>query len=135
MAKWSTEYKGRVGQDILAGDLQGILSNLEQAQQFQMPVISEQTLVKMVEALLIDHGSMSVGKVGSLLHNLTQNHSLPAMLKQQFGGLKCLLMRHPEKFVMGMDHPYNPCVALASTSSSTHDETSSEEKKKRKTLV
>merc|ERR1712130_619793 len=55
-----------------------------------------------------------VGKMGSLLHKVTNNHSLPAMLKERYGGLKRLLQRHEDVFLIGADHPYNPHVYLRS---------------------
>jgi hypothetical protein len=50
--------------------------------------------------------------MGSLLHKAANNHCLPALLKERYGGLKKFLQSHPRDFVLGTDHPYNPHVFL-----------------------
>lgn len=74
--------------------------------------ITETQLVKLAVQILMEHGSVPVGKMGSLLHRAANNHALPAMLKEQYGGLKKFLMNHPNEFVLGSNHPYNPQVTL-----------------------
>jgi len=74
--------------------------------------IAESKLVALVTHLLLQQGSIPVGKMGSMLHQLTNNHSLPAHLKERYGGLKKFLQRYEQVFVFENDHPYNPHVAL-----------------------
>lgn len=98
--------------DSLSGDLDKIVANLSHARQFETPDLSEDQLVHLIVDLLRERSSVPVGRMGSLLHQRTNCHSLPAMLKEQFGGLKNLLQRHPNIFVVGRDHPYNPSCSL-----------------------
>lgn len=74
--------------------------------------IAESKLVALVTHLLLGEGSIPVGKMGSMLHTLTNNHSLPAMLKERYGGLKKFLQRYEQVFKFENDHPYNPHVSL-----------------------
>ena len=50
--------------------------------------------------------------MGSLLHKAANDHTLPALLKERYGGLKKFLQAQSAYFVLGEDHPYNPHVAL-----------------------
>ena len=102
----SSEY------DRFDGHFDKIVQNLTHARQFETPDISENELIQLVKDILQERGSVPVGRMGSLLHDATNNHSLPAMLKENFGGLKRLLERHPRTFIVGKDHPYNPHVRL-----------------------
>jgi len=104
--------------DVLDADMARILTNLQHAKQFEVPEISELELVGLIERLLMHHGSVPVGKMGSLLHTVVNNHSLPAMLKERYGGLKKFLERHPSIFRIGVDHPFNPHVHLLHPSQS-----------------
>ena len=61
--------------------------------------------------ILANHGSLPIGKMGSLLHKAANNHLLPSILKERYGGLKKFLTSN-EEFVLGTDHPYNPHVRL-----------------------
>lgn len=63
-------------------------------------------------AILKEHGSLPIGKMGSLLHRAANNHTLPAKLKARYGGLKRFLQAHKGTFDLGSDHPYNPHVRL-----------------------
>jgi len=76
----------------LDANLGRILDNLSQARQFEVPDVSEQDLVGMIRRLLMQYGSVPVGKLGSLLHNVMNNHSLPSLLKERYGGLKKFLI-------------------------------------------
>ena len=67
----------------LDANLNRILDNLSQARQFEVPDVSETDLVTMIRKLLLQYGSVPVGKLGSLLHNVMNNHSLPSMLKER----------------------------------------------------
>ena len=98
--------------DRFDGHFDKIVQNLTHARQFETPDISENELIQLVKDILQERGSVPVGRMGSLLHDATNNHSLPAMLKENFGGLKRLLERHPRTFIVGKDHPYNPHVRL-----------------------
>ena len=97
---------------LLDGHLPLILDNLHHARQFDVPDVSEPELVAMIQRILQQCGSVPVGKLGSLLHNVMNNHSLPSMLKEKFGGLKRFLERHLDLFTIGVDHPFNPHVHL-----------------------
>ena len=97
---------------LLDGHLPSILSNLHHARAFDTPDISEPELTLSISRILTQCGSVPVGKLGSLLHNVMGNHSLPSMLKEKFGGLKRFLERHGDMFVIGTDHPFNPHVHL-----------------------
>lgn len=97
----------------LDANLPKILDNLNQARQFETPDVSEPDLVIMIRKLLLQYGSVPVGKLGSLLHNHMQNHSLPSMLKERYGGLKKLIERHTDSFIIGTDHPFNPSTHLS----------------------
>ena len=98
--------------DTLSGDLDKIIANLDHARQFETPDLTEDQLVHLIIDLLKERVSVPVGRMGSLLHDATNNHSLPAMLKEHFGGLKRLLERHPDIFLVHKDHPYNPSCSL-----------------------
>jgi len=100
--------------DPLHTELQEITDQLEHARQFQTPDISDESLVGLVAGILEQHGSVPVGRMGSLLHDATNNHSLPAMIKERYGGLKRFLENHKAVFAVGTDHPYNPHVSLRS---------------------
>mmetsp|Transcript_9230 Transcript_9230/g.10437 ORF Transcript_9230/g.10437 Transcript_9230/m.10437 type:complete len:316 (-) Transcript_9230:77-1024(-) len=69
-------------------------------------------LVELASGLLQKEGSVPVGKMGSLLHRAAGNHNLPAIIKEQYGGLKKFLEAHQRLFVVGSDHPFNPHVCL-----------------------
>ena len=97
---------------LLDGKLSSILEQLQHARQFEVPDVSEAELVAMIQRILGQYGSVPVGKLGSLLHNHMNNHSLPSMLKEKFGGLKRFLERHLDLFTIGTDHPFNPHVHL-----------------------
>ena len=97
---------------VLDGNLPTILDNLQHAKQFDTPDVTEHELVTMITKILLQCGSVPVGKLGSLLHNVMNNHSLPSMLKEKFGGLKRFLERHGSEFMIGVDHPFNPHVHL-----------------------
>jgi DNA polymerase III epsilon subunit-like protein len=74
--------------------------------------LSEESLISLASGILMKHGAVPVGKMGSLLHKAANNHSLPALLKEKYGGLKKFLQLHEKDFVLGEDHPYNPHVSL-----------------------
>jgi RNA exonuclease 4 len=116
--------------DSLDGNFDKIVANLTHAKEFNSPDLSEGELVQLIEDILIERGSVPVGRLGSLLHDATNNHSLPAMLKEQFGGLKRLLERHPEVFLVGKTHPYNPEVRLTYPPNSNSALFNSQQKKK-----
>ena len=98
--------------DPLDGNLLKILTNLSHARQFEVPSVSLPDLLSLLASILASSGPVPVGRLGSLLHERTNNHSLPALLKEEYGGLKRLLERYPESFVVGKDHPYNPHVSV-----------------------
>ena len=108
----STSLTSPTSFDSLDGNLSKILANLTHARQFELPTITERDLLHLLTLILQDRGVVPVGRLGSLLHDRTNNHSLPAVLKESYGGLKRLLERHPDVFVVGKDHPYNPHVKL-----------------------
>jgi hypothetical protein len=101
-----------VGSEPLDSNLNKILENLHVAKSFEVPSVSEEDLVAMINKLLSQYGSVPVGKLGSLLHNVMNNHSLPSMLKERYGGLKKFIERHLDKFTIGADHQFNPTVHL-----------------------
>ena len=74
--------------------------------------LSESQLIALACRILSDHGSVPVGKMGSLLHKAANDHTLPQLLKERYGGLKKFLQAQSAYFVLGEDHPYNPHVAL-----------------------
>lgn len=74
--------------------------------------VTEEDLVKLIANILALHGRVSIGKMGSLLHKAANDHTLPALMKQRYGGLKKFLQSHSMKFVVDDDHPYNPHVEL-----------------------
>lgn len=98
--------------DLLSNDISEIERRVAYARQFDEPQLNEQHLIELVVQLLSQHGIVPVGKLGSLLHQATSNHSLPATLKERFGGLKKLLMGYDDIFLIGDDHPFNPSVSL-----------------------
>jgi len=57
-------------------------------------------------------GGMAIAKLGTLMHKEANNHALPSILKERYGGLKKFLQGQQDKCVMGHDHPYNPHVTL-----------------------
>ena len=74
--------------------------------------LTESQLITLACRILADHGSVPVGKMGSLLHKAANDHTLPALLKERYGGLKKFLQAQSKYFILGEDHPYNPHVAL-----------------------
>ena len=98
--------------DPLDGNLPKILTHLSHARQFEVPSLSLPDLLSLLSSILASSGPVPVGRLGSLLHERTNNHSLPALLKEEYGGLKRLLERYPDSFVVGKDHPYNPHVSV-----------------------
>jgi hypothetical protein len=109
----STASRVTSTQPPLDSNLGRILDSLSQAQQVEVPNVSEQDLVAMIRKLLLQYGSVRVGKLGSLLHNVMNNHSLPSILKERYGGLKKLLERHTDTVIIGSDHPFNPSTHLS----------------------
>jgi len=57
-------------------------------------------------------GGMAIAKLGTLMHKEANNHALPSILKERYGGLKKFLQGQQDKCLMGNDHPYNPHVTL-----------------------
>ena len=103
------------------GDVDRIMQNLASAKQFDTPQYTEDELVELTRSVLSQHrGTIPVGRIGSLLHDATNNHSLPAMLKEKYGGLKKLLERHPDTFIISNDHPFNPSIKLKQQPIGTH---------------
>lgn len=106
--------------------LQVDLSDLEQqwsvAKEFDAPDFTEAELVALVKKLLLSNGAVTVGKMGSMMHSETNCHGLPAMLKNEYGGLKKLLRRHDSVFRISKDHPHNPKVYLVSNLLSNPDD-------------
>jgi hypothetical protein len=72
----------------------------------------EDALVSLAISILMEHGGVPVGKMGTLLHKAANNHNLPSLLKERYGGLKKFLQNRNDVFVLGTDHPYNPHVTL-----------------------
>ena len=94
--------------------------------------LTEPQLITLACRILSDHGSVPVGKMGSLLHKAANDHTLPALLKERYGGLKKFLQAQCKYFILGDDHPYNPHVALVgqqqlpvSAATSTHSQSTS----------
>ena len=56
----------------------------------------------------------SIGKLGSVMHSITDNHQLSSWLKERYGGLKKLIEMWPHIYNIGADHPFNPSVRLIS---------------------
>jgi len=98
---------------ILDGNLAAMVQHIVNASEFDVPDISEEELVDLMKTILEENGGVvTVGKMGSLMHAATNNHSLPATLKVKYGGLKKLLRRHSHVFYIASDHPHNPRVYL-----------------------
>jgi len=114
----------------LDANLPLILEQLQQARQFETPSVSEMELVTMIRKLLLQYGSVPVGKLGSLLHNVMNNHSLPSLLKERYGGLKKFLERHTDAFIIGTDHPFNPSTQLSPTALALTQEEARQEQAK-----
>lgn len=74
--------------------------------------ITESALRTLCIEILIDKGSLPVGEIGKMLQEAVSTSSMPALLKEKFGGLKKFLERYPDDFVMNSDHPFNPHVHL-----------------------
>ncbi|SPQ95152.1 unnamed protein product (mitochondrion) [Plasmodiophora brassicae] len=98
---------------VLQANLPFLQDQVKHAGKFEMPKIGEADLIRLMESILQRNGgTVTVGKMGSLMHEATNNHSLPAMIKARFGGLKKLLKRHDHIFQIASDHPHNPHVSL-----------------------
>mmetsp|Transcript_28677 Transcript_28677/g.39971 ORF Transcript_28677/g.39971 Transcript_28677/m.39971 type:complete len:678 (-) Transcript_28677:1567-3600(-) len=65
-------------------------------------------------------GGMAIAKLGTLMHKEANNHALPSILKERYGGLKKFLQGQQDKCVMGNDHPYNPHVTLRRNSTTNY---------------
>lgn len=74
--------------------------------------ITDEELIKVARHVLMVHGNLTVGTMGSLMHKYMGNHNLPTMLKDKFGGLKKFLAAHEDNFVLGGEHAFNPLVSL-----------------------
>jgi hypothetical protein len=74
--------------------------------------LSEDELIALTCKILIEHGSVPVGKLGSLLHKAANDHTLPALLKERYGGLKKFLQSQGKWFLLADNHVYNPDVTL-----------------------
>lgn len=112
LPKYSEVKKDELNR-LLDSNLPVIVQQIMNASEFDVPDITEDDLVDLVKTVLEENGGVvTVGKMGSLMHAATNNHSLPAMLKAKYGGLKKLLRRHPETFFIANDHPHNPRVYL-----------------------
>ena len=74
--------------------------------------ITESALRTLCIEILNDKGSLPVGEIGKMLQEAVSTSSMPALLKEKFGGLKKFLERYPDDFVMNSDHPFNPHVHL-----------------------
>lgn len=106
---------------LLDGNLPVVLQQIVSAAEFDIPDITEEDLVDLMKRILKENqGSATVGKLGSLMHSATNNHSLPAMLKAKYGGLKKLLRRHPDVFYFANDHPHNPRIYVIGSEFSSH---------------
>eukprot|EP00466_Bigelowiella_natans_P006275 jgi/Bigna1/79057/fgenesh1_pg.59_\ len=95
-----------------SADISAMEERLAHARQFEAPSIGDEQLVALVMVLLDINGAVPIGKMGSMLHNATNNHSLPAMIKSKYGGLKRFLLSHSDLFRVGVEHPFNPPVTL-----------------------
>jgi hypothetical protein len=126
----SNSSKPRVVQSdspALEADPAELLESVDHADKFEMPKYNEGELVELMSKILRENGGVvTVGKMGSLMHNATNNHSLPAMIKTRFGGLKKLLRRHEDEFFIAPDHPHNPHVSLRPNAPSRFVKTSQE---------
>jgi len=49
------------------------------------------------------------------MHKAANDHTLPSLLKERYGGLKKFLQNHQDVFFLGDDHPYNPHVSLTAS--------------------
>jgi len=78
----------------------------------QSPAQVEARLVEGLEEILRENGPTCLGKLGSQLHHRLGDHRIPSVIKALFGGLKHLLQRHADRFIIGQDQPYNPTVSL-----------------------
>lgn len=90
-------------------------TTLHSAKGFRSPSqeTTESTLLDLATQVLTLHGSVPIGKMGSLLHKLANDHTLPSLLKERYGGLKNFLQTH-KQFAVDNDHPFNPHVRLIS---------------------
>lgn len=66
---------------------------------------TEASLIALAKRILTKYGSVPVGKMGSLLHKAANNHNLPTIVKERYGGLKKFLQSHEDHFALGDDHP------------------------------
>lgn len=113
LSRYGSSYCQVDAAPVFDADLGQIVRHILQAGEFDMPDINERDLVQLVVMILKENdGVVTVGKMGSLMHSATNNHSLPAMLKTRYGGLKKLLRRHENIFALASDHPHNPHVML-----------------------
>jgi hypothetical protein len=80
----------------------------------QIPNISitDGEIFGIIVYLLTTQPLIAVGKLGSSIHEVAQDHTIPAYLKSKYGGLKKLLESRPDLFVLQNDHPFNPTVIL-----------------------
>lgn len=104
---WSMPSGATVDTQTLASHIG--LTSAPPATQLHM---SQDKLVWLAVKILLEQQSLPVGKLGSLLHRAANDHKLPQVLKQQFGGLKKFLQSHDSFFVLSSDHAFNPTVQL-----------------------
>lgn len=98
--------------DPLDGQLPKIQSIIKLARSYESPEMSELDIIHGMCELLQYHHTLPVGKLGSLLHQKLNNHQLPAILKERYGGLKKFIERCNHIFVLLNDHAFNPSVTL-----------------------
>eukprot|EP01034_Spumella_vulgaris_P023112 gene23112-29305_t len=78
-------------------------------------VVTEAVIVSVTKEALALRGALPVGEIGKVLTDLSSMTHLSNRLKELYGGLKKLLERYEDEFLVANNHQFNPHVILRST--------------------
>jgi len=107
-----TEGSSKSSKDFMKLSIDRIFDSIRYCNLLLEAQITESALRTLCIEILVDKGSLPVGEIGKMLQEAVSTSSMPALLKEKFGGLKKFLERYPDDFVMNSDHPFNPHVHL-----------------------
>ena len=102
-------------QDLLLGDLQTFVKNVEYGEIVATVGWTSKSLKDIVVQLILRHSRggvvLPVGEIGKGLLERTGNNSIMSEIKERYGGLKRFL-ESQNGITVGEDHPFNPSVTL-----------------------
>ncbi len=84
-------------------------------------VVTESVIVSVTKDALAMRGALPVGEIGKLLTDISSMTHLSNRLKELYGGLKKLLEKYEDVFLVANNHQFNPHVVLRSTLSAEQE--------------